>query len=158
MIHKFWNVRLASATPELVEGQPPMDGTADEAGRNAVRDEEERMEEKVYRIWSVLSTFEESSAACISDMLLHVSNGAYVDGVLVAKKFILHVDILFTSADKLDLVMVHSGMKGEYCWLPGLLDRTDMCRSLILARSEVAMQEDRRLLLTFIQDTGQGRA
>ena len=71
------------------------------------------MEEKVYRIWSTLSSFEESSAACISDMLLHVSNGAYVDGVLIAKKFIWHVDILFTSADKLDVLMMLEGMKGE---------------------------------------------
>jgi hypothetical protein len=60
------------------------------------------MEDKVYRIWSVLSSFEESSAACISDMLLHVSNGAYVDGVFVAEKFIWHVEILFGSADNLD--------------------------------------------------------
>lgn len=71
------------------------------------------MEEKVYRIWSVLSTFEESSAACISDMLLHVSNGAYVDGVMVAKKFIWHVDILFRSADGLDATMDRLEMKGK---------------------------------------------
>ncbi|KAK4099782.1 hypothetical protein N658DRAFT_429003 [Parathielavia hyrcaniae] len=99
MIHKFWNVRL----------NPPQEAATtyndDPAGRELVRDEEERMEEKVYRIWSVLSTFEESSAACISDMLLHVSNGAYVDGVMVAKRFIFHVDILFRSADRLDGTM-----------------------------------------------------
>jgi hypothetical protein len=72
------------------------------------------MEEKVYKIWSVLSTFEESSAACISDMLLHVSNGAYVDGVLIAKKFIWHVDILFHSADTLDAHMSRTGTKGTF--------------------------------------------
>jgi len=107
MIHKFWNVRL----------NPPHDALGpvadDPAGRELVRQEEERMEEKVYRIWSVLSTFEESSAACISDMLLHVSNGAYIDGVMVAKKFIWHVDILFHSADRLDATMGHLEMKGE---------------------------------------------
>jgi len=106
MIHKFWNVRL----------NPPHDALGpvadDPAGRELVRQEEERMEEKVYRIWSVLSTFEESSAACISDMLLHVSNGAYIDGVMVAKKFIWHVDILFHSADRLDATMGHLEMKG----------------------------------------------
>lgn len=78
-----------------------------------MRAEEERTEEKVYRIWSVLSTFEESSAACISDMLLHVSNGAYVDGILVAKRFIWHVEILFQSADKLDQKVLASNEKGE---------------------------------------------
>lgn len=70
------------------------------------------MEEKVFRIWSVLSTFEESSAACISDMLLHVSNGANIDGVIVAKRFIMHVEILFQSADRLDQTMKQFGMKG----------------------------------------------
>lgn len=112
MIHKFWNVRLASST-DATEKNRLLEQDTDIEGRNAVRDEEERMEEKVYRIWSVLSTFEESSAACISDMLLHVSNGAYVDGVLVAKKFIFHVDILFHSADKLDATMSSVSAKGK---------------------------------------------
>jgi len=112
MIHKFWNVRLASSQ-DATDIQRQLESTTDEEGRNQVREEEERMEEKVYRIWSVLSTFEESSAACISDMLLHVSNGAYVDGVLVAKKFIWHVDILFHSADTLDANMSRTGIKGK---------------------------------------------
>ncbi|KAI6093785.1 RhoGAP-domain-containing protein [Hypoxylon rubiginosum] len=98
MIHKFWNVRL---TPPQ-DSKEPRPEPVDAEGRERVRQEEEDMENKVYRIWSVLSTFEESSAACISDMLLHVSNGAYMDGVFVAKKFIVHVDILFRSADRLD--------------------------------------------------------
>lgn len=112
MIHKFWNVRLASSQ-DTAQPKLELKDITDEEGRNAVRVQEEQMEEKVYRIWSVLSTFEESSAACISDMLLHVSNGAYVDGVLVAKKFIWHVDILFRGADKLDGTMAIQGMKGK---------------------------------------------
>jgi hypothetical protein len=112
MIHKFWNVRLAPSG--AASDYRPQDGVeATDGEREMVREKEERMEEKVYRIWSTLSTFEESSAACISDMLLHVSNGAYVDGVLVARKFIWHVDVLFTSADKLDGLMVSEGMKGK---------------------------------------------
>lgn len=80
------------------------------------------MEDKVFRIWSVLSSFEESSAACISDMLLHVSNGAYVDGVFVAEKFIWHVEILFGSADTLDAQLYSVGAKGmSYVALSGSL-------------------------------------
>ena len=109
MIHKFWNVRLRQPTDEAVQ-TPTQD---DAAAREVIREEEERMEEKVYRIWSVLSTFEESSAACISDMLLHVSNGAYVDGVLVAKRFIVHVEVLFQSVDRLDGTMLSLNLKGE---------------------------------------------
>ncbi|KAI9819584.1 MAG: hypothetical protein M1827_007034 [Pycnora praestabilis] len=111
MIHKFWNVRLAPSGAEESD-RPVLDINATDEERTMVREQEERMEDKVYKIWSVLSTFEESSAACISDMLLHVSNGAYVDGVLVAKKFIWHVDILFSSADRLDSLMTSQGMKG----------------------------------------------
>lgn len=67
------------------------------------------MEEKVYQIWTVLSAFEESSAGCISEMLLHVSNGAYYDGVQMAGKFILHVDILFSAIDDLETQMKEVG-------------------------------------------------
>ncbi|KAK2069383.1 hypothetical protein P8C59_003969 [Phyllachora maydis] len=106
MIHKFWNVRL---NPPKEAVDTPEDTPS---AREEVRHEEERMEEKVYRIWSVLSAFEESSAACISDMLLHVSNGAYVDGIMVAKKFIWHVDLLFRAADNLDVAMSRMDVKG----------------------------------------------
>ncbi|RFU29205.1 hypothetical protein B7463_g7140, partial [Scytalidium lignicola] len=111
MIHKFWNVRLASST-DMDDSNSKFEGMADDDQRTAIREEEERMEEKVYRIWSVLSTFEESSAACISDMLLHVSNGAYAHGVYTAKNFIGHVDILFHASDVLDADVKNSGNKG----------------------------------------------
>jgi uncharacterized CHY-type Zn-finger protein len=110
MIHKFWNVRLAPAGQLL--DRPELDGEATDAEREKVRREEDLMEEKVYKIWSILSTFEESSAACISEMLLHVSNGAYVDGVLVAKSFISHVEILFAAIDMLASKLKEQGMKG----------------------------------------------
>lgn len=117
MIHKFWNVRLA---PPGVDGnnQIQAEENATEETRTLVRVEEEQMEEKVYRIWSVLSAFEESSAACISDMLLHVSNGSYVEGILVAKKFIAHVDILFGATDRLDFMIVSEGVKSKSQFCP----------------------------------------
>ena len=109
MIHKFWNVRLAPTDEPL---QPPILSTTPEE-RERVRQQEDAMEEKVYRIWSTLSGFEESSAACISDMLLHVSNGAYIDGILVAKRFIRHVEILFGAVDRLARSIRAQGMKGK---------------------------------------------
>ena len=111
MIHKFWNVRLGPPGGGQNE-QLVLEDNATEEKRTRIREEEEHMEEKVYRIWSTLSTFEESSAACISNMLLHVSQGAYVEGVLVAKQFIWHVDILFGATDRLDFLMASDGMKG----------------------------------------------
>jgi hypothetical protein len=51
---------------------------------------------------SVLSAFEESSAACISDMLRQVSNGQYLDAIRMSEKFILHVEVLFGAIDDLE--------------------------------------------------------
>lgn len=153
MIHKFWNVRLAQPT----DSRPALESSDDAAGRDLIRVEEERMEEKVFRIWSVLSTFEESSAACISDMLLHVSNGSYVEGVFVAKRFIWHVEVLFQSADRLDETMVGLNDKGTvYQALNVRCMRSNfLLRDVIRARSQTIMQEDCFLLLSTFQDTRQ---
>jgi hypothetical protein len=65
----------------------------------------------IYSI-SVLSAFEESSAACISDMLRQVSNGAYLDAIRMAEKFILHVEVLFGTIDDLEFQFASLNMKG----------------------------------------------
>jgi len=109
MIHKFWNVRLAPNGQ--ITDRPDMTASVSDDARELVKEEEEKMEDKVYRIWSTLSTFEESSASCISDMLLHVSNGVYVDGVIVARKFIWHVDILFGAIDTLAALVIAADLK-----------------------------------------------
>lgn len=70
------------------------------------------MEEKVYRIWTVLSTFEESAAACISEMLRFVSNGQYLEGVRMAEKFVLHVETLFAATDDINSLFRAAGAKG----------------------------------------------
>jgi len=44
-------------------------------------------------------------------MLLHVSNGVYIEGILVARKFIWHVDILFGAIDILAALVVEHGLK-----------------------------------------------
>ena len=69
---------------------------------------------------SVLSAFEESSAACISDMLRQVSNGQYLDAIRMAEKFILHVEVLFATIDDLEACFARMNMKGLY---PSLLWR-----------------------------------
>lgn len=71
------------------------------------------MEEQVYRIWTVLSAFEESSAACISEMLRHVSSGQYIEGVRMAEKFVLHVETLFSAIDDLSEQFKNAGAKGK---------------------------------------------
>lgn len=112
MIHKYWNVRLSSPTNPTQLPRNSVDGAAGEQERKRVKHDEEQIEGKVLWIWRTLSAYEEKSATCISDMLLHVSNGAYVDGVMSAKKFIVHVDLLFNAADDLDSLLASSTGKG----------------------------------------------
>ncbi|MCO5565745.1 hypothetical protein L7F22_019419 [Adiantum nelumboides] len=77
-----------------------------------LKDKQKQMEEQVYRIWTVLSAFEESSAACISDMLRQVSNGKYLGGVRMAERFILHVEVLFAAIDDLEEAFRREQAKG----------------------------------------------
>ncbi|KAF9909408.1 hypothetical protein BX616_011173 [Lobosporangium transversale] len=127
MIHKFWNVKLSFA-PQGEDDQiqtPQVQGqieTADSAGGRPSLEQktpeelkraQQQMEEKVLQIWTVLSGFEESSAGCISDMLVHVSDAAYYDGVQMAEKFILHVEILFNAIDDLEAQMKEVGDQSD---------------------------------------------
>ncbi|KAF1842826.1 rho-type GTPase-activating protein-like protein [Cucurbitaria berberidis CBS 394.84] len=111
MIHKYWNVRLHSTGQPIIERLQDDSDATDEV-RETVRQQEEEIEAKVNWIWKTLSAFEEKSATCISDMLLHVSNGAYVDGVMAAKKFIVHVELLFAAADDLEAQLITRTPKG----------------------------------------------
>lgn len=112
MIHKYWNVRLHQGGPS--DNERMSEENATEEMRRLVREGEEHVEDKVLWIWRTLSSFEEKSATCISDMLLHVSNGAYMDGVMAAKKFIIHVDLLFTAADDLDWLLFTKTTRGVF--------------------------------------------
>ncbi|KAL0085187.1 hypothetical protein J3Q64DRAFT_1678975 [Phycomyces blakesleeanus] len=46
-------------------------------------------------------TQKESSAVCISEMLLHVSNGSYIKGICISERFLVHVEALFAGIDEL---------------------------------------------------------
>jgi hypothetical protein len=143
MIHKFWNVRLASrnfatpanATPvssslSLMEittkgGMKPMTQTSSPPGNTSpgwgndmtadeLKERQIAMELKVSQIWLVLSGFEESSAACIGEMLRVVNERKLLDVILVAEKFILHVETLFAVIDDLEAQFAKVGAKGEF--------------------------------------------
>ncbi|KAF8909401.1 hypothetical protein CPB84DRAFT_1516605 [Gymnopilus junonius] len=118
MINKFWNVKVSSRRPTSAisaDGEPGEPAYVEEEQREtpaSLKDKQLRMEQQVYRIWTVLSAFEESSAACISDMLRQVSNGAYLDAIRMAEKFILHVEVLFGTIDDLEFHFASLNMKG----------------------------------------------
>lgn len=142
MINKFWNIKLAvslasnrknlpttdqEAQPinnETTGSDPSSSSTSTQSNfqewqhqesietAQSLKEKQKVMEEKVYRIWTVLSTFEESSAACISEMLRHVSSGHYLEGVKMAGKFVLHVETLFAAIDDLDYLFKSKNAKG----------------------------------------------
>lgn len=103
------------------------------------------MEQKVYRIWTHLSAFEESSAACISDMLRHVSAGNYLDAIRMAEKFILHVEVLFAAIDDLEAYFAQVKNKGA-CFTLILLTIAHPFapRDVPRSRGANAMSKDRR--------------
>ncbi|TDL24068.1 RhoGAP-domain-containing protein [Rickenella mellea] len=118
MINKFWNVKIVSRRPTssmITAGDGNEPAWADEERREtaeSLKDRQVRMEQQVYRIWTVLSAFEESSAACISDMLRQVSNGQYQEAIRMAEKFILHVEVLFATIDDLETYFSQANLKG----------------------------------------------
>lgn len=93
---------------------PSIEALETEANETPItlKEKQKQMEEQVYRIWTVLSAFEESSAACISDMLRQVSNGKYLGGVRMAERFILHVEVLFAAIDDLEEAFRREQAKG----------------------------------------------
>lgn len=130
MIHRFWKIKLGRPPAPRGESEDeterlPMPGALSLPQADARRigeaalprevlelearetpasllQQQHDMEQRVFTIWRVLSTFEESSAACISDMLRHVSSGKYLGGVRFAGRFVLHVEVLFAAIDELE--------------------------------------------------------
>ncbi|KAI7900424.1 uncharacterized protein BX663DRAFT_517504 [Cokeromyces recurvatus] len=99
MIQKFWNVKVAH--PSLKDSDSIATKDYKLLEPSALFQVQKDMEEKVISIWSVLSAFEESSAVCISEMLLHVSNGAYIESICLSERFLVHVEALFAGIDKI---------------------------------------------------------
>ncbi|EPQ27143.1 uncharacterized protein PFL1_05424 [Pseudozyma flocculosa PF-1] len=108
------NSGVAPTLSVAADAMPTVDALEIEAKEtpSSLKQKQKRMEERVYRIWTVLSAFEESSAACISEMLRHVSSGRYLGGVRMAERFILHVEVLFSAIDDLEAHFRREEAKG----------------------------------------------
>lgn len=93
MVHKFWNV---SITPEFVG----LLGSKDPSPTHLFRIES-KMEQTILSVWMTLSGFEESVAACISDMLQFASACNQPNGLSRAGLLVLKVEMLFHGIDAL---------------------------------------------------------
>ncbi|KAL4250351.1 RhoGAP-domain-containing protein [Abortiporus biennis] len=153
MINKFWNVKVVTRRPnsgllpsesgEGEHGEPPYLEEERKETPTSLKEKQIRMEQQVYRIWTVLSAFEESSAACISDMLRQVSNGQYLEAIRMAEKFILHVEVLFATIDDLEWHFARLNLKG----MSHVREARMLCRKTV----------DLFTLLSHTQETGSRR-
>ncbi|ORX76522.1 RhoGAP-domain-containing protein [Anaeromyces robustus] len=95
MIYKSWNVKL------VLENELPKD-PIEPKDFNAEIEKQKLVEEKIARIWSILSAFEESSAECMAEILSYVSDNLYLNGIEQAGNFVCHVDVLFSGIDEIE--------------------------------------------------------
>ncbi|KAJ3331303.1 hypothetical protein HDU76_003532 [Blyttiomyces sp. JEL0837] len=102
MIYKLWNVKVNFRKPEAETPNNLKDTEAEIARQQATL-------EKVSRILAVLSSFEESSAECIADMLIHFSNQEYEAGVMNAGRLIRHVAVIFAGIDHIEMELARYG-------------------------------------------------
>lgn len=147
MIHKFWNVKLTSkfkATPLASAASSVNEqamSSSDEESREtpaSLRAKQTRMETQVEHIWRVLSAFEESSAACISEMLRFVSSSQYLEAVIMAEHFILHVEVLFAAIDDLEAQFALEDAKG----MSHVREARMLCRKTVNFFSLLAHTQD----------------
>lgn len=105
----------SSATAGAVTGAPTSTSPAlsENLGPVELKERQEAMETKVLQIWHVLSGYEESSAALIGEMLRAVNGRNLLEIVLLAERFILHVEALFAVIDDLEAQFSLAGVKGE---------------------------------------------
>ncbi|ORY30696.1 RhoGAP-domain-containing protein, partial [Rhizoclosmatium globosum] len=76
---------------------------------------------KVDKIISVLSTFEESTANCIGDMMSHYTSRSYAEVCLDGHRFIEYVDVVFNGLEKIDIDLVNAGARANVDDERGLL-------------------------------------
>jgi hypothetical protein len=152
MISKFWNVKLAPTRPS---NAPPLHEEEEKLYTPvSLREVQRRTDGMVHRIWTVLSAFEESSAACISDMLRFVSDGSYLDAVRSAERFIFHVEVLLAALDDIHhLYVSHDAVRAfSYARESRMLCRktVDLFTSLSNAQKETSRQGMTQELLALI--------
>ena len=116
MIYKYWNVKLASEpTSGTSSSERPHNSntpTIDE--RHSIEEEDEKVRSKVYRIWSVLSTFEEQVAKTVSDCESNLRHCHWPGMVLSLKAFIIFTSRLFRALDVADSLVRGYDTKGTF--------------------------------------------
>ncbi|KAJ3058460.1 hypothetical protein HDU98_005438, partial [Podochytrium sp. JEL0797] len=104
MIYKLWNVKA-----NFQHGSTLID---DKSNPEAEIARQTITLAKVDKIISVLSSFEDSSANCIGDMMSHFSHRRYAEVCLYGHRFIEYVDAMFIGIEVIDRELVQAGGEG----------------------------------------------
>ena len=109
MIFKFWKVKLCLSLPKTKgelsskESINILSFISEISIVEQYMEIQTKMEDKVSRVWTDLSSFEESSANCISDMLLYVAAGSHNEAIRMVHQFIMHLGALFSALDLIQI-------------------------------------------------------
>jgi len=95
MIYKSWNVRMV---PEYVPIK--VYNTVEEEFKDR-----NRMEERVSKIWSILSSYMQSSAECMSKLLSFINSHSVNHEMEQANSFVYHIEVLFNALDEIETKM-----------------------------------------------------
>lgn len=108
MVHKFWNVCILADSVGL-EQHFNINGSKASNITNFLNELnlnpdillaiEQHVENTIMNCWLTLSGYEETTAACISDMLLNACTGNQSAGLIATGKLILNVEVLFNALD-----------------------------------------------------------
>ncbi|KAF8263331.1 hypothetical protein EI94DRAFT_1741178 [Lactarius quietus] len=129
MIHKFWNVYIVPRGPEVLTDptEPPYLEEERQESRASLQEKQIKMEQQVFRIWTVLSAYEEASGGTVSNMLRHVSSASFLEAIRMAEGTVLHVEVLFATIDDLGWHFARLGVKG----MSHVRESRMLCRKLV---------------------------
>lgn len=108
MVHKFWNVCILADSVGLRQHFNINDSNVTNITKflneSNLKPEiliaiEQHVENTIMNCWLTLSGYEETTAACISDMLLNACTSNHSGGLISTGKLILNVEVLFNALD-----------------------------------------------------------
>ncbi|KAI9024038.1 hypothetical protein DFJ74DRAFT_62185 [Hyaloraphidium curvatum] len=101
-IYQSWSARLVPKGIPISESEQP-------ASEDLLAEQQKAMEHRTSRIISVLASFEESAADCISQTLQLAANNNPNECLSQAARFLNHVDALFSGIDAIDAKLAAFG-------------------------------------------------
>ena len=111
MIRKYWKVQLSTYIPQVSVNITYLQNTKETS--EWLRSETDTAEKRVFKIWSVLSKFEERSVNFISEISVHNPNGEILQIVSGFAMFIEMIDKYADAISSVNELLVKDGLQSE---------------------------------------------